>query len=166
MNDDMTWKEVKREVGELAHMEHEMLQARESRDHWKAKCERMERDLYERYAELPTDAAGKTVRPGARVTHAGKLWVVWALVLNEGGWLLDCQPRDGEPPAGRTVKPEDCVVVERRTVEDVLREVVTLCHNTWKEESTFHFYDVDDVMKSGNIAEYADEIRQILGVSS
>lgn len=120
--DDMTWKEIKREVGELAHMEHEMLQARESRDHWKGKCERMERDLYERYVEFPKDANDATIRPGARVTHAGKLWVVWAIVRNEAGWLLDCQPRDGEPPAGRTVRPEDCVVVGRRTVEDVLRE--------------------------------------------
>lgn len=45
------------------------------------------------------------------------------------------------------------------TVEDVLRDVVTLCHNTWKEESPFHFYDVDDVMKSGNIAEFAARLR-------
>lgn len=47
------------------------------------------------------------------------------------------------------------------TVEDVLRDVVTLCHNTWKEESPFHFYDVDDVMKSGNIAEYAAKLRLV-----
>jgi len=45
------------------------------------------------------------------------------------------------------------------TVEDVLRGVVTLCHNTWKKGSAFEFYDVDDVMKSGNIAEYAAKLR-------
>lgn len=45
------------------------------------------------------------------------------------------------------------------TVEDVLRDVVTLCHNTWKEESPFRFCDVDDVMKSGNIADYAAKLR-------
>ncbi len=45
------------------------------------------------------------------------------------------------------------------TVEDVLRGVITLCYNTWKEESPFHFCDVDDVMKSGNIAEYAAKLR-------
>ena len=44
------------------------------------------------------------------------------------------------------------------TVEDVLRGVVTLCHNTWKEGSAFEFYDVDDVMESGNIAEYAAKL--------
>ena len=45
------------------------------------------------------------------------------------------------------------------TVEDVLRDVVTLCHNTWKEGSAFEFYDVDDVMESGNIAEYIAKLR-------
>lgn len=45
------------------------------------------------------------------------------------------------------------------TVEDVLRDVVTLCHNTWKEGSAFEFYDVDDVMKSSNISEYAAKLR-------
>lgn len=45
------------------------------------------------------------------------------------------------------------------TVEDVLRGVVTLCHNTWKDESAFKLYDVDDVMKSGNIAGFAAKLR-------
>ena len=47
----------------------------------------------------------------------------------------------------------------QESVEDVLRDVVTLCHNTWKEGSAFEFYDVDDVMKSSNIAEYAAKLR-------
>jgi hypothetical protein len=42
----------------------------------------------------------------------------------------------------------------------VLRDVVTLCHNTWKEGSGCRFYDVDDVMNSGNIADIADRIRE------
>ena len=45
------------------------------------------------------------------------------------------------------------------TVEDVLRGVVTLCHNTWKEGSAFEFYDVDDVMESGNIADFAAKLQ-------
>lgn len=49
------------------------------------------------------------------------------------------------------------------TVEDVLRDVVTLCRNTWKEESAFHFYDVDDVMESGNIADFAKRLRMAEG---
>ena len=47
----------------------------------------------------------------------------------------------------------------QESVEDTLRDVVTLCHNTWKEGSAFEFYDVDDVMKSSNIAEYAAKLR-------
>lgn len=45
------------------------------------------------------------------------------------------------------------------TVEDVLRGVVTLCHNIWKKESPFHFCEVDDVMKSGNIADFAAKLQ-------
>ena len=113
--------------------------------------------------ELPKDANGATIQPGARVMHDGKSWAVRTLMLTDDGeWLLDCLPEDGEPPAGRTVKPELCIATYQRTVEDVLREVVTLCHNTWKEDSAFCSCDVDDVMGSGNIAEYADEIRQML----
>lgn len=152
----------------MANMDDRLLKAHASRYYWKAnyweaKCERMERDLSERYVELPKDANDATIRPGARVAHAGKTWAVRTLMLtDEGEWLLDCQPEDGEPPAGRTVRPGDCEVLEERTVEDVLREVVTLCHNTWKEESSFRFYDVDDVMGSGNIADFADELRSML----
>lgn len=47
----------------------------------------------------------------------------------------------------------------QESVEDTLRDVVTLCHNTWKEGSAFEFYDVDDVMKSSNISEYAAKLR-------
>lgn len=110
--------------------------------------------IVEELIALPVDAIGATIRPGARVTHAGKLWVVWALVLNGGGWLLDCQPRDGEPPAGRTVRPEDCVVVGRRTVEDVLREFAKSIEGQ------------NEDFGSLVVKKYADEIRQILGVSS
>lgn len=52
----------------------------------------------------------------------------------------------------------------KRTVEDVLRDVVTLCANTWKDgESPFAFYGVSDVMESGNIKGYADELRELMG---
>lgn len=152
--DVMTWKEIKRKVGEMATTENNLRLAQGARDHWKAECERMEEDLYERYVALPIDAGGKTIRPGARVTHDGKLWVVWAIVLNEAEWLLDCQPMDGEPPAGRTVKPEDCVVVGRRTVEDVLREFAEAIDGQ------------NEDFGSLVVKRYADEIRQIMGVQS
>ena len=103
--------------------------------------------------ELPKDANGETIQPGARVMHDGKVWLVRTLMLtDEGEWLLDCQPEDGEPPAGRTVRPEGCVVVHRRTVEDVLSEFS--CVLMGKRE-----FD-GDVTEA--IAEYADEIRRML----
>lgn len=59
---------------------------------------------------------------------------------------------------------EDVYHVKPRTVEDVLADVVALCANTWKGgESPFAFYDVSDVMESGNMREYADELRELLG---
>ena len=148
--DDMTWKEVKRKVGEMASMENDLHLKQASRDYWKSMYEGFARDVGERYVKLPTDAGGATIRPGARVTHAGKLWVVWAIVLNEAGWLLDCQPRDGEPPAGRTVRPEDCVVVHRRTLEDVLREFAKSIEGQ------------NEGFGSLIVKRYADEIRQML----
>lgn len=157
--DDMSWKEIKRKVGEMASMENDLRQAPASRDYWKNKFEQMERDLYKRYVELPTDAAERnTVRPGAMVRHAGKTWLVRTLMLtDEGEWLLDCQPEDGEPPAGRTVKPEDCVVVEPRTVEDVLLEFLGAMADA-ADGDPHEMGDAEDAA----IRRYADEIRRML----
>lgn len=115
--------------------------------------------IVEEHVTLPIDANGATIWPGARIRHDGKLWVVWALVLNEAGWLLDCQPMDGEPPAGRTLKPEDCVVVKPRTVEDVLLEFLGAMADATEG-------DVRDIeaAEDAAIRRYADKIRQILGV--
>lgn len=148
--DDMTWKEIKRKVREMSNADNNLIQAQGARDHWKAKLESLEQDVRERYVALPVDANGATIRPGARVMHAGKLWVVWSIVLNEAGWLLDCQPRDGEPPAGRTVRPEDCVVVKPRTVEDVLSEFAEAIEGQ------------NEDFGSLIVKRYADEIRQML----
>lgn len=108
--------------------------------------------VVEEYVTLPLDAAGKTIHPGARVMHYGKTWIVRTLMLGEGGWLLDCQPEDGEPPTGRTVRPMDCKVLEERTLEDVLSDFAA---------------DISSCCDDCETAQrYADEIRQILGVSS
>ena len=57
--------------------------------------------------------------------------------------------------------------MEPRTLEDVLRDVVTLCANTWKDEkSAFRYYDVGNMMESGNIADFAAEIRELMGAES
>ena len=146
--DDMTWKEIKREVGELAHMEHEMLQARGSRDHWKAKCEQMERDLYKRYVELPADANGEAIQFRHVVMHDGWAWRVRTLMMGDDGWLLDCVRSDAA--AVKTLRPEDCTLAKWRTVEDALREFAEA------------FEGQNEDFGSLVVKKYADEIRQML----
>lgn len=111
------------------------------------------------WIKLPVDADGVPIRVGdvmdSKVDYLfdGKPFTVRALVLCEDGWEV------GDGRFGNRYEPDSLHHHHEPTVEDVLRDVVTLCHNTWKEESPFHFYDVDDVMKSGNIAEYASRLR-------
>lgn len=88
-------------------------------------------------------------------------------------WNRGCdneRPHDGGYYEWNYMRPggDDCESYrptkrKPRTLEDVLADVVTLCANTWKDgESPFAFYDVSDVMESGNIREYADEIRELM----
>lgn len=108
--------------------------------------------VYQGYIELPKDADGEYIQPsdiphltktsdGKRLAFRPSLELRQDGIWRLAGWTLDRY---------RILKP---------TVEDVLRDVVTLCHNTWKEGSAFEFYDVDDVMESGNIAEFAAKLR-------
>lgn len=107
------------------------------------------------YTPLPTDADGVPIRVGDAITLPnGRRDDVRFItirkhdtVFNERGWV-----------------PSQCTHSKPRTLEDVLTDVVTLCANAWKDDkSPFAFYDVSDVMGSGNIKEYADEIRELLG---
>lgn len=106
------------------------------------------------YVELPEDADGKAIRVGDEVEYLDEphvCRVVTTIDLARDGWWVYV--------SGTGRRPDKYLHYHRPTVEDVLRDVVTLCHNTWKEESPFHFYDVDDVMKSGNIADFAAKLR-------
>lgn len=103
--------------------------------------------------ELPKDADGEVWRIGDELLDDGMVCEVVGIGPNRLYYYVDA-----------TDTVEWTQADSRRhhhapTVEDVLRNVVTLCHNTWKEESPFHFYDVDDVMKSGNIADFAAKLR-------
>ena len=107
------------------------------------------------WVKLPVDADGECIHIGDSVMDVSDKWRnifdVCGFILNSCGWTVEGDSIDAAP--------EELVHHHEPTVEDVLRDVVTLCHNTWKEESPFHFYDVDDVMKSGNIAEFASRLR-------
>lgn len=147
--DEMTWWEVKSKVGEMASMENDIRQAQRSRDYWKDKFERLESDVTERYAVLPADANGETIRLRAVVMHDGWAWRVKTLMLADGGeWLLDCMRSDGA--AEKTLMPEDCVIAKWRTVEDVLREFAEAIDGQ------------NEDFGSLVVKRYADEIRQML----
>lgn len=116
------------------------------------------------WVKLPVDADGVPIHIGELVDEMLPFGgyaapaPVDTMELSRGasgyGWMVKL---DAENRA--SISPKLLRHHHEPTVEDVLRNVVTLCHNTWKEESPFHFYDVDDVMKSGNIAEYAAKLR-------
>lgn len=117
------------------------------------------------FMALPLDAKGVPIRVGDTVAEkpfrpkAGeKPAEVVCMLLNSDGWAVgDCDPR------GHWYNSLQLEHVKPRTLEDVLADVVTLCANTWKDdESPFAFYGVSDVMESGNIKEYADEIRELM----
>lgn len=112
------------------------------------------------YVMLPKDADGVPIHVGDTVTCGRSVWQVTGLRLTGAAWGVCCTIFNDHGGSGTNVYPPcDLRHYHASTVEDVLRGVVTLCHNTWKKESAFHFYDVDDVMESGNIAEYADKLR-------
>lgn len=116
------------------------------------------------YVPLPTDAEGIPFHVGDHVEvpdglpSEGKPWQVGTiarLVLGATCWHVNVLAGG----MNHVYLTENVRHRHAPTVEDVLRDVVTLCHNTWKEGSAFEFYDVDDVMKSGNIADFAAKLR-------
>ena len=110
--------------------------------------------------ELPKDADGEYIHFGDVLDQFGTPMTVYSMTdpnPDEGDCMLELiidGLSDGTWVRARKMRHHHAL-----TVEDVLRGVVTLCHNTWKEGSAFEFYDVDDVMESGNIAEYAAKLQ-------
>ena len=105
------------------------------------------------YMMLPKDADGVPIHVGDVLDGYGKTIEVVEMRHGRSGWVLISREGNGYADTFAFSHHHE------PTVKDVLREVVTLCHNTWKKESAFEFYDVDDVMESGNIAEYAAKLR-------
>lgn len=103
------------------------------------------------FVELPKDMDGEPIHIGDVIVTTEWHKEVVEGILPERVLVL----RDGE---WFTIRADWCKR-HAPTVKDVLRGVVELCHNTWKEGSAFEFYDVDDVMKSGNIADFAAKLR-------
>lgn len=121
-------------------------------------AERIEQEVSERFMELPLDADGVPIRVGDVMEFSSfeieKPVTRMVDGIGQGVFFAWCGERGYQQHEAKRYRHHHAP-----TVEDVLRDVVTLCHNTWKEGSAFEFYDVDDVMKSGNIADFADKLR-------
>ena len=124
-------------------------------------ADEIQAEIDERFMELPVDADGVPIHVGEEMTCHGDVFTVCAAASAKiHRWVT---VKLGETQTTYRYDPMECTHYNPRTLEDVLADVVTLCANTWKDgESPFAFYDVSDVMESGNIREYADEIRELM----
>ena len=118
----------------------------------------VEAEIAEKYMELPVDADGVPIHVGDELFNKNKPTDVYKVTaIADNGYIRIYHDT-------AHIHSSQCRHVKPRTLEDVLRGVVTLCANTWKDEkSAFRYYDVDNVMESGNIADFADEIRAMFG---
>lgn len=148
--DDMSWKEIKRKVGEMASMENDLRQAQGARDYWKSRFERMERDLCECYVVLPVDADGVPIHAGDVLDGYGKTIEVVEIQYRRSGWVLIS--RDGNGYADTFAFTHH----HERTVEDVLEEYAR------RHDLCIQFGYVGEDTPDRLRREYADEIRQML----
>jgi len=110
------------------------------------------------YVKIPVDADGVPVRIGD-VMEGKKVGGGFCEPFEVVGYIMsngELEPMDEHkcPRKRKRLRHH-----HKPTVEDVLRGVVTLCHNTWNEDSAHRFYDIDDVMESGNIADFAAKLQ-------
>lgn len=127
-------------------------------------ADNIEAEIAEHYMPLPVDGNGEPIHVGDSLVpkdYGNTVREVIGVNCKEFFFLDDEEGRIKKNRAycWKHWKP--------RTLEDVLRDVVTLCANTWKDEkSAFRYYDVGNVMESGNIADFAAEIRELMGAES
>lgn len=113
----------------------------------------IEREVSERFVELPVDEDGITIHVGDMVQGLGDSGPVQHLELWDDGWVVVFEFAPGQftrysGDAVRHVKP--------RTVEDVLGEAVGELFNADISTGSTEWDEV--------IARYAAEIREVLGV--
>lgn len=108
----------------------------------------IEREVSERFVELPCDEDGVLIHVGDMVQGLGDSGPVQHLELWDDAWVVVFEFAPGQftrysVDAVRHVKP--------RTIEDVLRD----CCNEWNEHC-------GDDWESGVYAKYAEEIREMM----
>lgn len=86
----------------------------------------VEREISERYVELPKDADGEPIRVGDEVVCINKRWTVTGLRLTGGFWGVCCTIFNDQGGSGTNVYPPDSLThYKPPTVEDVMVEFAT-----------------------------------------
>lgn len=140
-------------------------------------ADEIEGEIERDYMKLPVDAEGVPWRDGETifVNPNGDECRLVSLSFSfiRHTWLLEGEiikkPYDIQrcyaPDECRHAKPRTLTVEQvREAIDDVLHDVVSLCFNTWKKPSAFSSYDVEDVMASGNMDEFAKELHELMEV--
>lgn len=120
-----------------------------------AMIDEIEREIAEKYMELPVDADGVPIHVGDVVEFGESRNQGIVKAFNEHMVITLHVDDDYMNYAkyGLLWNADECRHVEPRTVEDVLRD----CCNEWNEH-------LGDDWESGVYAKYADELRELLGV--
>lgn len=134
-------------------------------------ADEIEAEIDSRYMLLPVDADGVPIRVGdvmcsAGIREKGHKVIVSAIFEDgfveygsDNGLIGPLCQEDWVHAKPRTLTVEQV----REAIDDVLHDVVSLCFNTWKKPSAFSSYDVDDVMASGNMDDFAKELHELMG---
>ena len=113
----------------------------------------IEREVAERYMELPVDADGVPWHIGDMVEGHGK---VHSLDLNRHGWSFFGVENAIDPAIHRHAKP--------RTVEDAARDFVNSVVTLKGHRDGIPVVGIDDSLWRDYFPEYADELRELVGV--
>lgn len=125
-------------------------------------ADEIEAEIERDYMKLPVDGDGAPIHVGDVMEQRGeRIGTVTAVGKHKEAraWVLPDGKNVSISYVARGIRH-----VNPRTIEDVLHDVVSLCFNTWKKPSAFSSCDVDYVMASGNMDEFAKELRELMEV--
>lgn len=110
----------------------------------------IEAEISERYMPLPLDADGVPIRIGDTVREFDDRVPMKVASLTFYEDCVDVNTCGMNPNLLYHVKP--------RTIEDVLGDLIELCHNTFGSSCMFE-RDKQEIIESGNFKAFVDEIR-------
>lgn len=131
-------------------------------ERWRKIADEIEREVSERFCELPVDEDGITIHVGDMVQGLGDSGPVQHLELWDDAWVVVFEFAPGQftrysGDAVRHVKP--------RTIEDVLEDFVRNgVEPISRENREVDLSDVAFCIDKGEMRKYAAEIRELMGV--